>query len=417
MKNLMEYHIERAEYYKDLSQYFRHKDCKKSRRFYGRYKYHSAECDECRKIQQIHRLKIKQNEQDIPPSVRRLMETTDLKTDFTIHSVPLTDLHYLQEKDKVTALYNPVFISVDEARYWLDPKEPVIVVPTGLEDYGKAYPIRVLMWHEIVNDFILGEPIVVTYSPLCNSSYVFSRETDLDRVFTYGSSGLLRCSCTVMYDLATESLWDIMTGESMVGELTNWKLNPIPTNVVTFETFREMNPEGLVVLSAETGYIMRYGTNPYVGYDTAERPFFYRKEIDPRLPAMERVVGIRQDGMQRAYPYSVLQKNGVVEDEIEEDIYVIFYKEGMSSPLDTFVIKEGREIGATGVFKPFIDGIRYRFYRENNRIFDEETGSEWNLLGAAIAGPLEGKRLEWIVHIDPFWYAWAGCFPNTEVYR
>lgn len=151
-------------------------------------------------------------------------------------------------------------------------------------DRGRArsYPIQILIWHEIVNDTIGGEPIAVTYCPLCNSAIGYRRRLG-DRVLEFGVSGKLYKSDLVMYDRQTESIWPQFAGEAVAGKLTGEKLEPLAASTVSWRDWRGAHPNGWV-LSRDTGHDRPYGTNPMVGYDDPDSGFsLYRGKIDGRL--------------------------------------------------------------------------------------------------------------------------------------
>ncbi len=220
-----------------------------------------------------------------------------------------------------------------------------------------------------------------------------------------------------MYDRVTESLWQQFTGFAIVGDLTGARLKPLPSSIVSFAAFRMAYSSGKV-LSRETGYVRDYGHNPYVGYDRiGDKPFLFDKDPDGRLPAMERVVAVSVGNVDVAYPYSVLAKVGVINDTRDGHDLVIFYLPGTASALDVSQIANGADIGATGVFDPWLDGRKLTFRRAGMAIRDTETDSPWTILGQSTDGPLADKRLTPIVHGDYFWFAWAAFKPETIIYK
>lgn len=172
---------------------------------------------------------------------------------------------------------------------------------------ARAYPLQILTWHEIVNDVIADVPVVVTFCPLCNPAITFDRRLE-GQVFDFGTSGLLRNSDLVMYDRASKSLWQQLTGEAIVGDMVGQQLTFLPSAIVSFADFRQAYPDG-IVLSRDTGYRRDYGRNPYAGYDAiGQSPFLFDGKLDTRLPAMERVVTVSLEGVDRAYPLSLLSE-------------------------------------------------------------------------------------------------------------
>jgi hypothetical protein len=327
-------------------------------------------------------------------------------------------------RDGIPSIDHPQFISLEAASEWLADNEPVIALEIGGD--ARAYPLQILTWHEIANDVVGTVPVAVTFCPLCNSAITFDRRLD-GETYEFGTSGLLRNSDLVMYDRTTESLWQQLTGEAIVGDLVGETLTFLPSSLVSFADFREAHPQG-TVLSRDTGHVRSYGRNPYAGYDTiGQSPFLFDGEDDPRLPAMERVVTVAlgpmsgadpaSDVTDIAYPLSLLSKVGVINDKQGDHDLVILHSAGTSSALGTSVIAQGADVGATGVFVPFVDEQKLTFRLEGERIVDEETGSTWNVLGQATTGPLAGSSLTPVVHGDHFWFAWAAFKPDTIIYR
>jgi hypothetical protein len=332
-------------------------------------------------------------------------------TDFSQHIVPYSEIMAGgPSRDDIPAVDAPQFVTVEEADAWLAPQEPVIVVM--LEGEVRAYPIQILIWHEIVND----EQVTVTYCPLCNSAIVFARALD-DRMLDFGTSGRLRYSNLIMYDRQTETWWQQMTGEAIAGTYTGHRLTRVPAFMIAWSDFKAVYPEGRV-LSRETGHDRAYGRNPYPNYDGEHQsPYLYEGPATPDvLPALARVVGVHLNGEAVAYPRRVLEKTRVVNDTTGGQSIVIIWEPGTVSALDANQIHFGDDVGAFTTFSRELDGELLSFAFDGERIVDEQTGSAWDLLGRAVSGPLEGRRLEPIVSINAFWFAWAAFHPETRVW-
>jgi len=341
---------------------------------------------------------------------------SEFSTDFSKHSVPYTEiLSGGPPKDGIPAINHPKFVSVEEADAWLKPQEPVILFQIG--DDARAYPLQILIWHEIVNDTVGGVPVLVTFCPLCNTAIAFKRTVD-GRVLDFGTTGRLRFSNLVMYDRQTESWWQQATGEAIAGELTGKRLEFLPAAIVSWEAFKAAHPDGKV-LSRETGYRRPYGRNPYAGYDSVNRrPFLYQGPETPGLlPPMARVITVDLNGEAVAYPYDVLQKVHVVNDTVGGVPIAVFWAPGTASALDAEAIPQGRDVGAANVFSRKLDRQVLTFRFEDERIIDDQTGSEWNVLGKAVRGKLEGKQLEPVVSINHFWFSWAAFRPETRIFQ
>jgi hypothetical protein len=293
----------------------------------------------------------------------------------------------------------------------LEDDEPVLAIDVDGE--ARAYPIQVMTWHEIVNDTIAGRPVTVSYCPLCNSAIAYDRRLG-DRVLDFGTSGLLYRSALVMYDRQTESLWSHFTGKGVIGSLTGEELDLIPMSTVSWSDWLEANPDGLV-LSRDTGHDRAYGQNPYPGYDDVDdQPFLFEGEVDGRLAAKERVVGIRRGSEAVAIRTTELFERRVAEVDLGGPL-VVWLQPGTASALDESSIEGGRDVGATGVFEPTVDGRRLTFEAGEKGFRDLETGSTWDVLGNATDGRLAGSTLTPVEHVDTFWFAWGSFLPDTRI--
>lgn len=364
-----------------------------------------------------------ETEDDRPASLRAL--TSDWNTNWNKRLVSYDEiLSGGPPRDGIRSIDDPQFETTESAAGWLAGNEPVIALEIG--DDARAYPLQIITWHEIVNDEVGGRPVVVTFCPLCNSALAFDSAVD-GQTFEFGVSGLLRNSDLIMYDRMTETLWQQFTGEAIIGDLAGERLTFLPTAIVSFDDFRATHPDGRV-LSRETGLRApsSYGTNPYVGYDTYDHILsaggnlaLFAGEPDGRLAAADRVatVSLEDQGIDIAYPYAVLEEVRVVNDSPGGRDLVVFFTPGTASALGAQVIAEAEDVGATGVFDPLLDGRKLTFRFDGEQIVDEETGSVWNILGLATAGPLAGHRLDPVVHGDHFWFSWAAFKPETVIYQ
>jgi hypothetical protein len=345
-----------------------------------------------------------------PPASER-----EFKTDFSKHSVPYREiLSGGPPKDGIPAIDNPKFVSVAEADAWLKPNEPVVLFDAG--GAARAYPIQILIWHEIVNDTVGGVPITVTFCPLCNTAIAFERTVN-GRVLDFGTTGRLRFSNLIMYDRQTETWWQQATGTAIAGELTGTQQVFRPAAIIAWSDFKAAHPSGQV-LSRDTGFQRAYGQNPYTGYDDVNSsPFLYQGPQTPgTLPAVARVLTVDQGGEAVAYPYDVLQKIRVVNDTVGGTDVVVLWAPGTASALDDSTVAGGRDVGAANVYVRMLNGQRLTFARAGDRIVDTETGSTWNVLGQAIDGKLTGKQLDPAVSVNHFWFSWAAFKSETRVY-
>ncbi len=240
-------------------------------------------------------------------------------------------------KDGIPAVDDPQFITVSDEAILSD-REAVVTVELDGER-PRAYPIRYLMWHEIVNDRIGDMPVSVTYCPLCNSFMVFDTRVG-DRVLTFGVSGKLRNSDMVMYDRETESWWQQAIGTGIVGEFTGTELTLLPTWMESWAEYKARNPDGLVM--AQPAFPRQYGRNPYVGYDTSARPFLYNGEMPPHdIAPLMRVVRVGD----KAWTMERVREAG----EITEAGVTISWAAGKASALDQYGVADGRDVGTIRV--------------------------------------------------------------------
>jgi hypothetical protein len=240
-------------------------------------------------------------------------------------------------KDGIPALSDPKFITVPQERR-IAPEEPVITVEIAGQR-PRAYPIRYLTWHEIVNDRIGPVPVAVTYCPLCNSALTFDRRVQ-GRVLSFGVSGKLRHSDMIMYDRETQSWWQQAIGTGIVGTMTGRELTLLPSWMESFAQFAARHPQGLVM--AEPAWNRPYGRNPYAGYDRSKRPFLFSGEMPPHgVPPLMRVVRVGN----RAWPMTRLSEAGA----LREAGLVLSWQAGQASALDAGTIAAGRDVGSVRV--------------------------------------------------------------------
>lgn len=262
------------------------------------------------------------------------------KTDFTRSSVPFEEIiSGGPPRDGIPSIDDPKFAKASDVSD-IGAREPVIQF--GLDGDVRAYPLRVLTWHEIANDVVAGKPVAVTYCPLCNAAIVFDRRVG-GQVLAFGTTGKLRHSDLVMYDRQTESWWQQFTGEAIVGSMTGKKLKLLPSRIVSFGAFRKAHPDGPVLVPNNPAF-RDYGRNPYASYDTAAVPFLYRGDLPEDIPAMAHVVVVRT-----GQAPLIVSLERVREGGFEQDGYRIVYEAGVASALDSPAIAQGREIGTVRV--------------------------------------------------------------------
>jgi len=333
-------------------------------------------------------------------------------TDFSIRSIDLGEISSGgPPPDGIPAIDNPIFESVVDADTWLGFDWPVMFFENN--GVARAYPLAILIHHEIVNDVVGGSPVALTFCPLCNSTIAFDRRLADGTVLDFGTTGNLRNSDLVMYDRQTRSWWQQFTGEGIVGELTGTVLEVLPSQIIGWSEFKERHPDG-EVLSRNTGHSRNYGRNPYAGYDSiGNNPFLFDGDLDGRLPAVERVVAIEVNGTDVAYPFTLLSELQVLNDSVQGTPLTVFWQSGTASTFGN----SGHDTGSTAVYLRELDGQVLSFQAALEGFRDEQTGSLWNIFGEAVEGPLAGSQLDQVISAEHFWFAWSVFKPDTIIWQ
>jgi hypothetical protein len=262
-------------------------------------------------------------------------------------------------KDGIPAIDEPKFDRATDVK-WLQDDDRVLGMT--LAGVSKAYPLRILNWHEIVNDRFGSDPVVVSYCPLCGSGMVMSANS-AGRLMTFGVSGLLYKSDMLLYDRETESLWSQLMKQAVTGKMKGARLELLNSQNTTWKAWRLAHPETLV-LSRNTGFQRDYERNPYAGYGNQEGLYFPLSGVDPRYHPKQATLGIDLNGEQKAYPYVELDRaGGRVEERFAGETLVVHY--------------------------------------------DRESQSAW------IETP-EGER---IPTVESFWFAWMAFHPDSAVFE
>ena len=327
----------------------------------------------------------------IPSSKLTMMETNGVK-----HLIPLDKIKGGgPPKDGIPSIDNPVFASIRDSNFMSD-SDTVI----GLEINGqaKAYPLFILVWHEIVNDVVGGTPVSVTYCPLCYTNQVFERVIDGQAV-EFGTSGKLYNSNLLMYDRFTESYWSQALGMAVTGELSGYQLNLIPFDVITWGDWKKIHPDTLV-LTTDTGHIRSYATDPYGSYYTEPRIMFPVEHSDDRMNPKEIVVGFNQGDVYKAFKQNEIESNVLINDFVG----------------DTPILLVSLFSENSRAFERVIDGKTLDFEYTDGKILDSQTNSEWNYDGLSISGKHQGKQLQRMPIEPGFWFSWVAFHPETLVF-
>ena len=281
------------------------------------------------------------------------------RTDFSRTTIDLAEIRSGGPgKDGIPAIDQPRFVALDEYT-GADDSEPVIGVTIGGQ--SRAYPLRILIWHEIVNDRLGGVPIAVTYCPLCNTAVVFDRRLG-DRELDFGTTGNLRHSDLVMYDGPTESWWQQYDGGAIVGELAGERLKILPSRLESLAEFRARAARDSEVLVPNDPRFRNYGANPYVGYDRSALPFLYGGQLPQGIEPMMRVIAVGDT----AWTLPLVSAAG----SLRQDGLELRWTGGQRSALDSAQIAEGREVGTVTVTRdgrdvPHVMTFAFAFFAFN----------------------------------------------------
>lgn len=315
-------------------------------------------------------------------------------------------------KDGIPSLFDPEVIPADNATYLGDDN---LVIGLVVDGQAIAYPHTILDWHEVVNESFGDKQLTVSYCPLTGTGIVFQGHTG-ERDLTFGVSGLLFNNNLIMFDRQTDSNWPQMRLQCDQGALRDTRLEVYDAIETSWGTWKTLYPN-TVILSTNTGFSRPYGSpgSAYPGYTRLDSPPLFRNAVtffDDRLPPKQRVHGIIFGERPENFDTKVYLIDNVVDAErlihdtvAGRDVLVVRAVE------QNFIVSFLREV----------DGMTLSFEMEEGAAFpftfrDKETGSVWNVMGEAVSGPLQGKRLERTVSYNAYWFAWGAFFQGADIY-
>lgn len=333
-----------------------------------------------------------QNNSEITVYENEILQTNGVK-----HLVPLDEIKGGgPPKDGIPSIDNPRFVNVEDVQFLSDED---MMVGLTINGESRAYPLSILVWHEIVNDRFGLTPVAVTYCPLCYTTQVFDRTINGQET-EFGTSGKLYNSNLVMYDRMTETYWSQSLGIAIKGELTGTTLTKIPFDLMKWKDWKREFPNS-VVLSTDTGYSRAYDVDPYGDYYTESRILFPVSNQDSRMHEKEFILGFGEGNSFKAYKQQDVEDAKIVNDTVgNQAIMLVSLFDDNSRAFDRTV-----------------NGEILEFELQNGKINDVTTNSEWNYDGLAIDGKLQGEQLKRIVFDPSFWFEWIAIHPETEVYE
>lgn len=297
-------------------------------------------------------------------------------------------------KDGIPALDRPAMVGADEAG-WMRDEEIIFGLFLGGE--AKAYPRRILDWHEMANDRVGGESVTLAWCTLCGSAIAYRGRVG-ERSFTFGTSGLLYRSNKLMYDRQTGTLWSQLSGRPVMGPLasSDLQLEKLPIIVTTWKDWRTIHPDTLVV-SRKTGFDRDYDRAPYAGYFASDELMFPVWRHDARLDRKEWVWTAEIEGVARAWKISDLQKNPILNDHLGDRPVLL-----LTNP----------KSGGVRMYERPEDE---RFVAVDEGSVVAESGARFRISEEALTSE-EGARLIRLTGHEAFWFAWADAQPSTSVW-
>ncbi len=304
-------------------------------------------------------------------------------------------------RDAIRPIYNPEYERAGEARAWLADGDRVIGVVAGGGAF--AYPVKTLVFREIVNEELDGVPVAVTFCPLCVSGVVFDRRVD-GRTLLLGNTSALYDNDMVMYDHQTGSYWHQVSGRAIVGELSGASMDLVPSMMATFAEWRALYPETLVLSNAKARVARSADPSERVKAAVNRGRFSFpiseQATSDRRLPLGAEVLVVLLAGEEKAYALLDVAA-GPANDHVGGAPVVVF---GSGDAMAAYVARAG--------------GRELTFAAADGGAFtDQETGSTWDLGGSATAGPLEGASLTLVPARRALWFAIAGSSPGVALYE
>jgi Protein of unknown function (DUF3179) len=320
--------------------------------------------------------------------------------------------------DSIPAIDHPRFQAANRVRF-LGPAAPVIAIE--VRGVARAYPVAILAYHEIVNDVVGGEPVAVTFCPLCNSPVAYDRRLDGHTV-RFGVTGELAESNLIMFDRRTRTWWQQLSGRAIAGPLTGRTLRPIAATMVAFGPWRAAHPDASVMRPPARSPF-RYAVDPYGSYDRGPRQpgaLVRTEPYDHRLPPKRRVIGVPAQGGRPPVAFALPAGRGtfrLARGPEGSPPLVALFGYGERLPETGRVPAEARVGWSGSVFVASADGHPVDLVATARGFVDRATRSRFDLLGRAVSGPLADAQLPLVPQAQAFWFAWSHFSPNTLVSR
>jgi len=319
-----------------------------------------------------------------------------------VWSIPVSDVKDGGPgKDGIPSIDNPKFIDANQAVFLTD---NLLIVGIVKDNVIRAYPHKILDWHEIVNDNIGGDFVAINYCPLTGTSFGWEGKTG-GALSTFGVSGLLYNANLILYDRETNSNWSQLKLECVNGDLIGDKPNLVNVVETTWGTWRSLYPN-TKVLSTDTGINRNYERIAYEGYSDGDTYFIFPPEfINTALPNKERVHAIIDEGKSKVYQFHNFSGGKVIKDFFSGENYLVAGNENL---IYSYKL-EGDYVNLN---------FEYDFNSSEGEgvFFKDNEGNKWSVFGEAIEGSRIGQRLTPSKSVMSYWFAIAVFYPNPEIY-
>jgi hypothetical protein len=322
-----------------------------------------------------------------------------------IRRIKAGDLLLAADIDDIPAIFATPDMFVDVKVGSTEWPDDELVIALTFNGEARAYPIRLLSLHEIVNDTIGGQQVAITWCPLCFSAIAFDPMVD-GRALTFGVSGYLYNDNLVMYDHQTNTLWSQLVGQGIRGAQRGTQLATLPSLITSWGEWKTQQPETTILSAEKLGQLATDIIDPYAGYYTSGAAGFSSGlEINDALPAKTLVAGVVAGKDSRAYPLTAVQNASLINDQIGQLSLLLAFEESLNAIL---------------AYNRIVDGqiLTFDWADIPGNLRDAETGTLWDAqTGIALEGPLQGKQLTPVSAPLVFWFAWAAFHPDTAVYE
>ncbi|CAM1370621.1 conserved hypothetical protein [Tenacibaculum sediminilitoris] len=328
-------------------------------------------------------------------------DTEETTSSFTKWLIPKDEIFDGSGKDGIPSIDNPKFILGNDDRVNEYMNDADLVVGIKLGNEVRAYPHKILDWHEVINDNIGGRNVTVNYCPLTGTAFAWEFISD-NKAATFGVSGLLYNSNLILYDRQTDSHWSQMELKCVNGKEIESKPNLIEVVETNWKTWKNSYPNTTILLDKQ-GFDRNYQVYPYGGYlDRDDFLLFPVKPLDDRLPEKQRVHGVISGKQLKAYRFKFFENGNVIRDFFAGNNLLLIGNENI---IKSYVIPGD-----------LLDLDFSYTYDDGESFFEDNTGNKWSIFGEVIEGPALGRKMLAAKSVTGYWFSLASFYPNPTIY-